>query len=212
VWLCHHAVDPLPCSAADLRRTAALRRPHSRHRRRIRTCRSRWRWRCGALRCNCRCRTLPLLVLGAQAAFFGTYFGRSKWPGTKKTVEGTAAGFIGVMGSILVLQFAHSELAVLNHRSFQVRVAPPCRAAVHKLVQRVATQPAVRAPVCRSFNSLSLRQRRACWRPSRSRSTICSCPCTSSRLCCFCLHQWCDTVHNVAARCVMCPWDAGLHT
>ena len=44
----------------------------------------------------------------------GSSLGRSRWPGTKKTVEGTAAGFLSII--VCVGSAAH----IINTRSFQV--------------------------------------------------------------------------------------------
>ncbi len=47
--------------------------------------------------------------------------GRSRWPGTKKTVEGTAAGFFSILVFVIVAQYClGTSLTVINPRSFQV--------------------------------------------------------------------------------------------
>lgn len=65
-----------------------------------------------------------LLPLWLQAAVCGTYFGRSKWPGTRKSLEGTAAGFLSVLVTIWVIHRSAHALGLDTHiirvKSFEV--------------------------------------------------------------------------------------------
>ena len=47
--------------------------------------------------------------------------GRTRWPGTKKTVEGTLAGFLGILVVVAVAQGCLGNMVLLlSVRSFQV--------------------------------------------------------------------------------------------
>ena len=55
-----------------------------------------------------------------QAACAGTFIGRSMWPGTRKTLEGTSAGFLSMVAFVLALQAMLGHHAtIISPRTFQ---------------------------------------------------------------------------------------------
>lgn len=45
----------------------------------------------------------------------GTYCGRSRWPGTRKSLEGTASGFVGVIVCTVLLHCAAAWSGLMDH-------------------------------------------------------------------------------------------------